>query len=230
MDVEKILASSGAELPDDVREKLIGGLNSGYTESVAGLKNNNAELLREKQAAATATEEAKVLADQAEAKRLEATGDLEALRKFTDKQNLENTQKLQDTVKQLTDANNARDLATSRAKFGGKFLHSTDADLYLEKMVKIGEDGKATYQDLSGNVVATDSEGFDVWLGSQDSLKHVLKAPASNGGGGNGSDGTPATGKQDTFNALLAKKDKTHAEKLELSRMANEIKQESKEI
>ena len=231
MDVEKILASVGAELPDDVREKLVGSLNSGYTESVSGLKNNNAELLREKQAAATAMEEAKGLADQAEVKRLEAAGDLEALRTFTDKQNLENTQKLQDTVKQLTDANNARDLATSRAKFGGKFLHSTDADLYLEKMVKIGEDGKATYQDLSGNVVATDSEGFNTWLGSQDSLKHVLKAPSSSGGGGTGGEGTPTpSDNQSKFDALLNKKGKTRAENLELSKLANDMKQESKEI
>ena len=198
MDVEKILAGSGAELPDDVREKLVGSLNSGYAESVSGLKNNNAELLREKQAAATAMEEAKVLADKAEVKRLEATGDLEALRTFTDKQNLENTQKLQDTVKQLTDANNARDLATSRAKFGGMFLHSEDADLRLEKMVKIGADGKTTYQDLQGTTVASDAEGFKAWLGSQDSLKHVLKAPDSNGGGGNGGgDGSPGGKKTD---------------------------------
>ena len=195
-----------------------------------GLKTNNAELLDEKRKAKESAEKAKDLADKAEEEKLNASGETEKLREFYDKQHSEQLTKLQDANAQLLKANSDRDLANSRAKFGGKFLHSTDADLYLEKMVKIGEDGKATYQDLSGNVVATDSEGFNTWLGSQDSLKHVLKAPASNGGGGNGSDGNPSTGKQETFNALLAKKDKTHAEKLELSRMANEIKQESKEI
>jgi len=144
-------------------------------------------------------DEQKVLADQAEVKRLEATGNLEDLRVFTDKKNAENMKKLQDTVNELTDAKNDRDLTASRAKFGGMFLHSEDADLRLEKMVKIGADGKTTYQDLQGTTVASDAEGFKAWLGSQDSLKHVLKAPASNGGGGNGSDGTPATGKQDAF-------------------------------
>jgi hypothetical protein len=190
MDVAEILKGAGAELPPEVLSKVEESIKvAGAAEiesATLGLKTNNAELLDEKRKAKESAEKAKDLADKAEVEKLKASGETEKLREFYDKQHSEQLTKLQDANAQLLKANSDRDLANSRAKFGGKFLHSTDADLYLEKMVKIGEDGNATYQDLKGNVVATDSEAFGEWLGSQDSLKHVLKAPASNGGGGNG--------------------------------------------
>ena len=234
MDVAEILKGAGAELPPEVLSKVTEAITTAgatHIESATlGLKTNNTALLEEKRVAKEAAIASKAAEDRALEEKLIVENDKAKLDKFYSDKQAEQNDILTKTVADLKKANSDRDLANSRAKFGGKFLHSTDADLYLEKMVKIGDDGKATYQDLKGNVVATDSEGFDTWLGSQDSLKHVLKAPNSNGGGGNGSDGTPPTGKQEAFNALLNKKNKTQAESVELSRLANEMKQESKEI
>lgn len=235
MDVEEILTELGAELSPEQKTRAVELFTAAGAADVetatVGLKTSKETILSEKKAAGTKIEELQAQVVETERKRIEATGDLELMRKFTKDQNDKNMEELQDTVKRLQKAESDRDLATIHGDFGSMFVNSTQAKALLKTMVTIGDDGKSTFKDLEGNIVATDPKAFSEWMMAEKSFSNLLKAPASSGGGGTGGEGSPSpSDNQSKFNSLLSKKDKTHAENLELSKLANDMKQESKEI
>jgi len=191
MDVAKLLKEAGIESTPETLAKATTSINAAEAATVltetTGLKSKNEELKAEKVAAKEAEKVAKQEKDDALEAKLKADGKTEELKKFYDDKKDEALVESTRLNKELKDANSARDLATTRAKFGGKFLHQSDASLYLDKMVTVGEDGKSTFTDLDGKtVVAANPEEFDKWLDTNKSMAHVLKAVDSSGGGGGG--------------------------------------------
>ncbi len=207
MNVEDLLKSAGAELPDDVRTKLIEGITAAGAADTAlevtGLKKNNTDLLEEKRESARLADEAKVIADSALEEKLKAEGKTGELNKFYTDRDKKQIEDLSQAMADLKSANNSRDLANTRSKFGDKFLY--DADLYLSKMVTIGEDGKSTFKDIKGNIIADSEDSFATWLDEAESMKHVIKGPGATGGGSGGSGGSGGAPSNKDFLSMSVK-------------------------
>ena len=213
MDVAEILKAAGAELSPEVLAKVSEGVSAGGLADTAlevtGLKGKIAEFKVEKQEAKDATVAAQLLATEAEAakdkaleEKLILEGDRAKLDEYYSKKQEEQNSELKETVAKLGQALSDRDLATTRSKFGHRF--ENDGELYLSKMVTIDEDGKATYTDTKGNIVATDEDSFNKYLDTESvgSLKHVLKGTSASGGGGNGGGGGEDTKKATVLSSI----------------------------
>lgn len=171
-----------------------GATTKTYTEAevaelVAGLKQNNAQLLAEKKETARQKKEADDARMLAEQERAKKSGELEqfeqALRSSFEKEKGELSSKLE--------ALSARVVGESKkAVLGGfatEFLTPESLDI-IAQLVKVefdGNDVKTQFTDFAGKVVTTDPVEFKKWMAKHPAISHLMRSTLSSGGGASGS-------------------------------------------
>lgn len=162
-----------------------------YTEEeVAGLKANAAALLAEKkemQKKAKEAEDARILAEQEQAKK---SGELEqfeqSLRKQYEPVIAEKDAKLTALANRILGSERKAVMGDVLAK--GKFIDAAAADL-LGQFVKTEFDGDAVvtkFVGADGQVITTDPDKFIDYCKKHPVISHLMQADAASGGGAGG--------------------------------------------
>lgn len=181
---------------------------------VAGLKNNNAQLLSEKKAEAKAKQEAEAARILAEQERAKQSGELEkfeaSIRKQYDPVIAEKEARITAMSDRILGSERKAVMGDVLAK--GKFIDAEAADL-LAPFIKTEFDGDAVvtkFMGADGKVITTDINKFVEFCKNHKVISHLMQADAASGGGASGS--KSSGGAADFANMSLTDK----------SRLANE--------